>query len=219
MDKISVLLAEDHTMMRQGLRSLLEAEPDIEVIGEAEDGREALQKVQALQPDVVVMDITMPGLNGVEATRQIKKRLPHIKVLVLTMHTAKTYVFQLLRAGVSGYLVKQAAVSELVLAIRTVYQGDSFLSSAISQTVIEEFVRQTGANAEPEPYDTLTDREREVLQLVAEGHSSREIAALLFISPKTVRVHRSNLLEKLGFHSTAELTQYAVQKGIISLDE
>jgi DNA-binding NarL/FixJ family response regulator len=161
----------------------------------------------------------MPGLNGVEATRQIKKRLPHIKVLVLTMHTAKTYVFQLLRAGVSGYLVKQAAVSELVLAIRTVYQGDSFLSSAISQTVIEEFVRQTGANAEPEPYDTLTDREREVLQLVAEGHSSREIAALLFISPKTVRVHRSNLLEKLGFHSTAELTQYAVQKGIISLDE
>jgi two-component system response regulator NreC len=165
------------------------------------------------------MDIAMPGLNGVEATRRIKTEFPSIKVVVLTMHTAKTYVFQLLRAGASGYLVKQAAVSELVSAIRTVYQGGTFLSSAISQVVVEEYLRQTEAASEPALYDTLTNREREVLQLIAEGHSSQEIAESLCISKKTVRVHRANLLEKLGLRSTADLTQYAVRKGIISLNK
>jgi len=175
MNRIRVLLAEDHTIVREGLRSLLEGEADIEVIGEAEDGREAVQKVEQLHPDVVVMDITMPALNGLEATRQIKKLFPGVKVLILTMHANEEYVFQILRAGASGYVVKQAAVPELISAIQAVYQGDSFLSPSISKKVIEEYIRQAEAMAN-DSYDKLTDREREVLQLIADGHTSREIA-------------------------------------------
>jgi two-component system response regulator NreC len=212
---IRVLLAEDHTIVRKGLRSLLEGEADIEVIGEAKDGRKAVQMTQQLQPDVVLMDISMPGLSGLEATRQIKRRVPEVKVLVLTRHADEEYVFQILRAGASGYVVKKAAPAELVAAIHAVYRGDSFLSPAISRTVIEEYVRQAEAMVK-DSYDQLTDREREVLQLIAEGHSSREIGELLHISEKTVRTHRANLMDKLDIHSTAELTQYAIRKGVIS---
>ncbi len=215
---VRVLLAEDHTIVRKGLRSLLNGEAGIEVIGEAEDGREAVEKVQQLLPDVVLMDIAMPGLNGLEATRQIKKRFPEVQVLILTMHANEEYVFQILRAGASGYVVKQAAPTELISAIRAAYRGDSFLSPSISKTIIQEYIRQAEAMAEKESYDKLTNREREVLQLIAEGRSNREIAGLLHISVKTVETHRANLMAKLDIHSTAELTQYAIRKGMISTD-
>jgi two-component system response regulator NreC len=215
---VRVLLAEDHTIVRKGLRSLLDGEAGIEVIGEAEDGREAVEKVQQLLPDVVLMDIAMPGLNGLEATRQIKKRFPEVQVLILTMHANEEYIFQILRAGASGYVVKQAAPTELISAIWAAYRGDSFLSPSISKTIIQEYIRQAEAMAEKDSYDKLTNREREVLQLIAEGRSNREIAGLLHISVKTVETHRANLMDKLDIHSTAELTQYAIQKGMISTD-
>jgi DNA-binding NarL/FixJ family response regulator len=215
MNKISVLLVDDHTIVRKGLRSLLDAEADIQVIGEAEDGREAVEKVGRLRPQVVVMDITMPGLNGLEATRQIKERFPQVQVVVLTMHTAEEYIFQILRAGTSGYVVKRAAPSELISAVRAAYRGESFLSPSVSRTVIQEYLRQAGALAGENSYETLTPREREVLQLLAEGHSNRRIAELLCLSVKTVQSHRANLMRKLDIHSTAELTQYAIRKGVI----
>jgi RNA polymerase sigma factor (sigma-70 family) len=218
MHKIRLLLAEDHTIVRKGLRALLEGEVGVEVIGEAEDGREAVEMTRQLLPDVVLMDITMPGLNGLEATRQIKKWFPEVKVLVLTRHANEEYIFQILRAGASGYVVKKAAPTELVLAIQAVYRGDSFLSPSISRPVIEEYIRQAEAMIE-NSYDRLTDREREVLQLIAEGHSTQEIAELLHISIKTVQNHRARLMDKLNIYSTAELTRYAVRKGVISLDQ
>jgi two-component system response regulator NreC len=213
---IRVLLAEDHTIVRQGLRSLLDDEADIEIVGEAEDGQQAIELAQRLLPDVVLMDITMPVLNGLEATRQIKKSFPQVKVLVLTVHSTEEYIFQILRAGASGYVVKQAAVSELVQAIRTVYQGDSFLSPSISRQAIEEYGRR--AEAMEDKYDRLTDREREVLQLIAEGRTNREIAQLLHVTVKTVEAHRAHVMDKLNLHSTAELTKYALRKGIINPD-
>ena len=217
MNKIRVLLAEDHTIVRQGLRSLLESAAGIEVIGEAEDGREAIQKVGQLRPDVVVMDITMPALNGLQATRQIKRQFPEVKVLILTMHANEEYIFQILRVGASGYVVKQAAVTELVSAIQAVYRGDSFLSPSISGKVIEEYIRRAEAVVKSS-YDRLTDREREVLQLIAEGHSTTEIAELLHITAGTVRTHKAQLMDKLDIHSTAELTRYAIRKGVITSD-
>ena len=216
---VRVLLAEDHTIVRKGLRSLLNGEAGIEMIGEAEDGREAVEKVQQLLPDVVLMDITMPSLTGLEATRQIKKRFPEVKVVILTVHANEEYIFQILRAGASGYLVKQAAPTELLSAIQAAYRGESFLSPSISRKVIEEYIQQAEATAEKDSYDQLTDREREVLQLIAEGHSNREIAELLHISVKTVETHRAHLMDKLDIHSTAKLTQYAIRKGVIRADQ
>jgi len=216
MNKISVLLAEDHTIVRKGLRSLLDAETDIEIVGEAEDGQQAIELVQRLLPDVVLMDITMPILNGLEATRQIKKLFPQVKVVVLTVHSTEEYIFQILRAGASGYVVKQAAVSELVQAIQTVYRGASFLSPSISHQVVEEYGRR--AEAMEDKLDRLTDREREVLQLIAEGRTNREIASRLHVTVKTVEAHRAHLMDKLDLHSTAELTKYALRKGMVSPD-
>lgn len=218
MSKIRVLLAEDHTIVRKGLRSLLDGDMGIEVIEEAEDGREALEKVQRLLPDVVLMDISMPALNGMEATRQIKKQFPDVKVLILTMHATEEYIFQILRAGASGYVVKQGTPTELVSAIQAVHRGESFLSPSISRKVIEEYIRQAEAMAEKDSYDRLTNREREILQLIAEGHSTREIAELLHISVKTVETHRTHLMDKLDIYSTARLTQYAIRKGVIGTD-
>jgi len=217
MKKIRVLLAEDHTIVRKGLRSLLDEEVGIEVIGEAEDGREAVKKAEQLLPDVVLMDISMPTLNGLEATRQIKKRLPEVKVVILTMHADEEYIFQVLQAGASGYVVKKAAVRELVSAVQAVYRGDSFLSPSISSKVIEEYIRKAKAVAK-DSYDRLTDREREVLQLIAEGHSSQEVAESLHITEGTVRSHRASLMDKLDIHSAAGLTRYAIRKGVITSD-
>ena len=219
MGNIKVLLADDHTIVRKGLCSLLEGEADIEVIGEAENGREAIKLAEKLHPDIVVMDISMPGLNGLEATRQLKKHLPEIKILILTMHANEEYVFQTLQAGAEGYLVKKAAPSELVLAIREVNQDNFFLSPTISRTVIDEYIRRANEiNGEDDALKNLTARETEVLQLIAEGRKNREIAELLFISIKTVETHRAHIMDKLDIHSTAELTQYAISKGIISSD-
>jgi len=213
-----VLLAEDHTIVRKGLSALLEAEEGIEVIGEAQDGREALLKTEQLQPDVVIMDITMPGLNGLEATRQIKKRFPKVKVLILTVHSDEEYVRQILHAGASGYLVKQAAPQELVFAIDSVRRGESYLSPSVSGMVVKGYVDHAAGADDDSTLRRLTDREREVLQLIAEGKSTRDIAELLHMSVKTAETHRARLMGKLDIHSTAELTQYAIRKGVISLD-
>ena len=220
MNKIKVLLTEDHTIVRKGLRSLLDREVGIKTVGEAEDGREAIKKAEKLQPDVVVMDIAMPGLNGLEATRQLKKRFPEIKIIILTMHDKEEYVLQTLRAGASGYLVKKAAPDDLVLAIKSVYRGESFLSPSISRTVIDEYIQYAEKTSERKDlYEKLTKREREVFQLVSEGHKNREIAGLLYISIKTVETHKANIMDKLGVCSTAELTKYAIQKRGIVLDD
>ena len=219
MPKIRMLLADDHIIVRKGLRSLLDADPDIEVVGEAGDGRQAVEKAEQLLPDVVLMDITMPALNGLEATRRIRKLLPQVKVLILTVHATEEYVFQILRAGASGYVVKQAAVTELISAIHAVHSGGSFLSPAICREVIEEYCLQAEAMEAQDDFGRLTDREREVLQLIAEGHSNRKIAELLSVTEKTVEAHRARLMDKLNVHSIAELTKYAIRKGMISLDQ
>ncbi|HCB50390.1 MAG TPA: DNA-binding response regulator [Chloroflexi bacterium] len=219
MSEIRVLLAEDHTIVRKGLRALLEDAKGIEVVDEAENGREAVDKSNQHRPDVVVMDISMPLLNGLEATRRIKEQDSNIKVIILTMHADEEYVLQGLRAGADGYLVKQTAPAELVAAVLAAFHGDSFLSPSISRTVIKEYIRGVESNTEFDSYETLTDREREVLQLVAEGLSVREIAEHLYISEKTARAHRSNLMNKLELHNIAALTIYALRKGVISLDE
>jgi two-component system response regulator NreC len=215
---IKVLLAEDHTIVRKGIRSLLDDEADIEVVGEAENGCDAVAKTEELLPDVVLMDYTMPILNGLEATRQIKKRFPDVKVIILTMHADEEYIFQSLQVGASGYLVKQTVPKELVSAIQAAYQGESYLSPPISRVVIEEFLRQTLSEQPEDSYEKLTDREREVLQLVVEGFASKDIADRLDISLKTVGVHRANLMNKLGIHTLPELIRYAIRKGIISLE-
>jgi len=219
MSTIKVLLVDDHTIVRKGIRSLLDGEANIEVVGEAENGREAVEKVGQLSPNIVLMDSTMPLLNGLEATRQIEKRFPDVKVLILTMHTNEEYILQFLQAGAAGYLVKQSAPQDLVSAIRAVTQGDYFLSPSISKTVIEELVRHNKPDPVEDSYNTLTDREREVLQLIVEGFSNKEIAEQLHISLKTVGVHRINLMHKLNVHNVTELTKYAIRKGIISLEQ
>ncbi|MBI9046872.1 MAG: response regulator transcription factor [Anaerolineaceae bacterium] len=215
MTQIKIVLVEDHTIVRKGVRALLEYEEDFEVLAEASDGREAVKKVEQFHPDVVLMDISMPRLNGLEATRQIKQRYPETSVLVLSMYETKEYIFQFLQAGASGYLVKHSAPKELIWAIRTVYQGNTYLSSSISKVVIEEYIQSAEKTIKNNHINTLTNREREVLQLIVEGNPSSQIAAILHISEKTVRTHRSNIMKKLEIHSIAELTQYAISKGII----
>lgn len=215
MSNIRVLLAEDHTIVRKGLISLLKDEMGIEVIGEAENGREAINKVEELMPDIVVMDISMPLLNGLDATRQIKKRFPDVIVLILTMHIDDAYIFEVMQAGASGYIIKKAVPTELVSAIQAVYQGDIYLSPKVSKKVIQEYLKQVDSgkeNIEPK----LTDREREVVQLIAEGNSNRKIGESLFISVKTVESHRAKIMEKHNLHSTADITRYAIRKGIVS---
>ncbi len=215
MSNIRVLLAEDHTIVRKGLISLLKDEMSIEIIGEADDGREAIIKVEELMPDIVLMDISMPLLNGLDATRQIKKRFPEVRVLILTMHMDDAYILEVMQAGASGYIIKKAVPTELVAAIQAVYQGDIYLSPKVSKKIIQEYLKQTDAGKEKiEP--KLTDREREVVQLIAEGNSNRKIGESLFISVKTVESHRAKIMEKHDLHSTADITRYAIRKGIVS---
>ena len=218
MSKIKILLVEDHTIVRQGLRSLLEQNSGMEVIGEAENGKEAVHKAENLKPDIVLMDVSMPLLNGIEATRQIKKHWPEIKVLILTMHTTEEYIFQILRAGASGYIVKKAAHQELITAIHAVNKGNKFLSPSISKKVIEEYILKAGKMIEQDSFERLTAREREVLQLISEGKSNRDIAERLFLSVKTVESHKANVMEKLDIHTKTDLIKYALRKGIISLE-
>ncbi len=219
MVKAKILLVDDHVVVRQGLKALFADEPDIEVVGEADNGREALDRLAELKVDVVLMDISMPGLNGIEATRQIQQRYPHIKVVVLSMHANEEYVFQVLQAGASGYVLKQSDSLEVATAIRAAMSGGSFLSPPISRTVIEDYVRRAEARGEGSDQELLTSREREVLQLLAEGLPNREIAKELNISVKTVETHRSNMMNKLQVSSKTELVKYAIRKGWAMLEE
>lgn len=218
MGRIRVLLADDHAMVRQGVRALLEAEAFVEVVGEAADGREAIAKAEELRPDIVITDIGMPGLNGLEATRRIASLVPPIKVLVLTMYDDERYVQRILRAGASGYVLKQAVSADLVTAIQSIWQGESYLSPAISKKLINAFVRNGHTASAEDPYDLLTDREREVLQLVAEGHTNREIAELIYVGVKTVETHRANVMDKLGVRGLASLVRFAISRGLIAVD-
>jgi len=215
--KIRVLLAEDHTIVRQGISALLRSEPDIEVVGEAADGLEALELAKKLIPDVVLMDIAMRNLNGLEATRKIKKLLPHTKVLVLTMYDNEEWIFQILKVGASGYLIKDSAMTELTSAIRAVHQGDSYLSPSISKKVIEEYIRKAEMGEKGGLEDLLSGREREILQLIAEGHSVPQIASLLCISKKTVEAHKNHIMEKLNIRDKVGLVKYAIRTGLTKL--
>jgi two-component system, NarL family, response regulator NreC len=214
--KIRVLLADDHGVVRKGLRFLLESEPDMEVAGEASDGREAVDSAGKLNPDIVVMDIAMPRLNGIDATAQIVKHYPAVGVIVLSMHSDEEYLVRTLTAGAKGYLLKDSAESDLVTAVRTVAKGKPFFSAAISQTLLEDYLRQLQQKGLSDSYDLLTDREKEVLQLLAEGKSNKEVATVLDVSPYTVETHRTHIMQKLNLHNTAEIVLYAVRKKIIA---
>jgi DNA-binding NarL/FixJ family response regulator len=215
MQKITVLLADDHTVVRQGLRALLETEEDITVVGEAENGRQAVQMAKRLQPDVVVVDIAMPQLNGLEATRQISKENPKSHVLILSSYSDDEYVQQLTDAGASGYLVKQTAANDLVAAIREAKKGNAFFSPAVSKRLLDHYRSSVNRPPGEKKPPKLTPREMEVLQLIAEGYANKQIAGELFISIKTVEKHRQQLMHKLDIHDVAGLTRYAIAKGII----
>lgn len=215
MSPTRVLIADDHTLVREGLRALLSLYDDVEVVGEASNGLEAIDRADTLQPDIVMMDIAMPGLGGLEATVEIKKQNPHIKILVLSQYDDKEYISRFLKAGASGYILKKAMGEELVRAVRAVAKGESYLYPSIAAQVIEgyiDFSRQSS-----DPYDLLTDREKQVLKLIAEGLTQKEIASTLGISTKTVIAHQTHISEKLDIHSKAELIKFAISKGIIKL--
>lgn len=220
MPLIKVLLAEDHVIVRKGIRALLDSEPNITVVGEANNGREVIELAHEHNPHIILMDNQMPEMNGLEATRQIKESLPDTQIIVLTMHSNEEYAFQFLQAGASGYLIKQSAPDELLTAIETVFEGRSYLTPEISQAVISEYIQlaQNQEVVEPDSLMTLTTREREVLQLLVEGHAPRDIADMLYISAKTVAVHRNNIMEKLNVDNFSDLVKYAIRKGLISLD-
>lgn len=213
MSKIRVLLADDHAVLREGLRSLLSLQEDIEVVGEASDGQEAIEQVKQLDPDVVVMDIAMPRMDGLEATRFLKQEHPETRVLILTQHDNREYVFSLLQAGAAGYVLKKTSGAEVIAAIRSVFNEGAFLPPGIAREVIDRYVQRP---LEEEDHPHLTDREKEVLRLLAEGKSNKEIAELLYLSVKTVMAHRANIMEKLDVHSRTELVKYAIRHDLVS---
>lgn len=216
MKPIRILLADDHTVMRRGLRLLLESQPGFSVVAEASDGREAVQQAEASQPDVAVIDIAMPNLSGIEAAQRITSALPNTAVVILSMHSDEGYVLRALKVGAKGYLLKDSAEGDLIQAIKAVHEGKTFFSPEISKMLVEDYVREIRNRGAEDSYDLLTSREREILQLLAERKSNKEIAVALNLSPYTVDTHRRNLLEKLNLHSLAELILYAVRKRIIS---
>ena len=218
MSKIRVLIVDDHVIVREGLHALLEAQPDIEVVGEATDGEEAVNKTREVQPDIVLMDITMPGMNGLEATRHIRQHSPDVKILVLTMHEGDEYFFKMLDAGASGYFIKGGSSSELITALRVVWSGDVFLYPTMAKKLLSDYLRRVRTGQDKESYDGLTNREREILKLIAEGHTNQEIAELLVLSVATVQTHRAHIMAKLGLHSRTELIKYAIRRGFITLD-
>jgi len=215
MDKIKILLVDDHPIMRDGIRALLDLHNDIEIVGEASEGKEAIEKVQDPAPDIVVMDIAMPGMDGLEATRRIRKKKPKVKVIVLTQHDNREYILACIKAGAAGFVPKGALGSDLVAAIRAVHKGESFLYPSAAAALINDYLQQ---DKEEDPYDRLTGRQREIFKLIAEGHTSREIADMLFLSLKTVLGYRTKIMEKLDIHNRTELIKYAMRKGLISLD-
>jgi len=217
MKKIRVLIADDHTLVRQGIRSLLALASDIEIVGEAADGRDAVEKVRQFAPDVVLMDLAMPKMGGLEATRRIRREFQATKVLAVTQYDDSEYVIPVIEAGARGFVTKMASPLELSSAIHAVYRGDSFLSPSAATALVEECQLKTGAEGEKDSYQLLTDRERETLKLIAEGHTAREIAEMLVVSPKTVEWYKTSLMNKLGLHNTADLIKYAIRKRLITL--
>lgn len=213
---IRIIISEDHPVVRKGLRLVLQEQHDFDVIGEASNGREAVRLVEALKPDVAVLDITMPNLNGIEAATQISARQPETNIVMLSMHADEGFVLRALKAGARAYVLKESRETDLIDAIRLVVDGKSFFSPAVSRLLVEDYVRQLQDKDVDDSYELLTTREREILQLVAEGRSNKEIAALLNVSVYTVETHRSNILEKLNLHSVPDLILYAVRKGVIS---
>ena len=216
MTMIRIILADDHTVVRKGLRMLLETQPDFIVVSDAADGRETVAMAERYLPDVIVMDVAMPGLNGIEAARQISARHPQIAIVFLSMHLDEAYVLKALKAGARAYLLKDSAEYDLINAIRAVHQGKAFFSPAISKMLVEDYMHQMQERDVEDSYELLTTREREVLQLLAEGKSNKEVAGILNLSLYTVETHRSNIFQKLNLHSSAELILYAVRKGVIS---
>jgi len=210
MPKTRILLADDHAVVRQGFKMLLSAQPDMEIVGEAANGREAVDSAEALRPDIVVMDVAMPELNGIEATRRLAASAPHTRVIALSMHKDSVYVREILRAGARGYLLKDSGAEDLVSAIRAVAKGESYLSPAVSNAVLDDYRRHV-----TNPIDLLTSREREVLQMLAEGKTNKEIAGVLNLSVYTVDAHRGRIMEKLNLHSINDLVRFAVRNGII----
>jgi DNA-binding NarL/FixJ family response regulator len=215
MGEIRVLLGDDHAMLRQGLRKILEDCRDWRVVAEAGNGRDAVREAMALKPDVAVLDIGMPLLNGLDATRQIVRYAPSVRVLILSMHSDQAYVTQAVQAGAKGYILKESAAAELIEAISSLASGKSFFSPAVAQVVFDDYTRRLTDKGITDPYDSLSEREREILQLVAEGRSSKEIAEVLSISAATVETHRAHLLQKLGLHNTVEVVRYAARRGIV----
>lgn len=214
---VRILLADDHTIFRQGLRSLLEKQPDIEVVGEAEDGQKAMELIRELKPDIVIMDITMPNLNGIDSTSRIVAEMVGTKVIALSIHSGRRFVTEMLKAGASGYILKECLFDELVNAIRDVLSGKIYLSSRITGVVVDDYVKRLSRlSLSEEP--ALTEREREVLQLLAEGKSTKQIAMQLHVSAKTIESNRRNIMDKLSIHSVAELTKYAIREGLTPLE-
>lgn len=213
--KLRLLLGDDHTLVRHGLRKILEERPDWEVVAEVGNGREAIRKVAALKPDVAILDIGMPLLNGIDATRQIVRRVPETRVLMLSMHSDEAYVTRALQAGVTGYMLKDSASSDLLKGIESVAAGHAFFSPAITRLMLDDYVRRA-ATGLMDRYDTLSAREREIFRLIAEARTTKEVAELLDISAATVETHRARILQKLDIHNTAELVLYAVRRGVIS---
>jgi two-component system response regulator NreC len=215
---VTVLLAEDHTIVRHGLAKLLEAEPGLQVVGEARNGREAIAKVEELKPDVVIMDIAMPLLNGIEATRQIKKNRPQTKVIILSMHSHDRFISELFSLGASGYLLKDSTGLDIIQAIESAIKGDTYLSPSISRKVVEDYValKRTKSSRE-ELYSKLSNREREVCQMIAEGHSTKEIADILCVSVSTIKTHRANIMEKLEIDNLPQLIHFAIDLGLVEI--
>jgi len=213
MAPLRILLADDHTMVRQGLRKVLEERPEWQVVAEAGDGHEAVRLAELHKPDVAVLDVAMPLLNGIEATRRIAKRVPHTRILVLSMYSDEAYVTQMMKAGATGYLLKDSAGVDLLEAVQAVAQGKSYFSPAVARLMLDDYARQRGTD--DDRYESLSDREREIFQLIAEGKVNKEIATLLFISLSTVETHRARIMEKLDLHSAAEIVLHAVRRGVI----
>jgi two-component system, NarL family, response regulator NreC len=212
---IRVVIADDHSVVRQGLRAWLERSGYIQVVGEAADGREAVALVDELKPDVVMMDIAMPMLNGIDATAQVMRRHPDTKVIILSMHADESYILRALGAGAKGYLLKESTETDVLPAVKSVTEGKPYVTPSIARVLLEDYIRMLKQNNLQDSYDLLTEREREVLQLLAQGKSNKEVAQVLDLSPHTIESHRTNLMQKLNLHNTAEIVLYAVRKGIV----
>jgi two-component system response regulator NreC len=215
---IRVLVVDDHALVREGIKSLLQGIAEIKVIGDAADGLEAIEKARTLRPDIVLMDVAMPRMTGVEATRRIREEMPGVQVVALTIHESEEYLFQMLRAGASGYVLKKAHPSEMLAAIEAAMRQETYLTPSMAKGLVTDYLRRMGEGSDEGSYQELTDREREVLKLIAEGYTNPEIANLLNISVKTVQAHRSHIMEKLNLHRPAALVRYAIRKGLVEAD-